>query len=120
MRIVSVRATGNALFVECEGFFGIGSRGTPSATLIVETCRGWIQSHPDRDITHLCVDFRKVDYTWGDGPAALGASAYKLGIRNVTIRPGRENKDALKEVISALGMEQIVYVPDPSHCQVGE
>ena len=80
MEILGLSYRDGVLEVICSGRYGVGSEGNPSGRLVATSIEGWMADHPDQPVSRVTVDYRKVDYSWGDGPIWSVIPLFRRGV----------------------------------------
>jgi len=104
MQIDSIEYHDHLLRATCSGVFGIGSQGQPSATLLRESIEEWMLSHPTDRVDHMVIDYTKVEYEWGDGPASSMISFIKGGVNKVRLVANHRNLLPLRNLFTENGL----------------
>jgi hypothetical protein len=115
IRVDAIRDENGALEAVCSGDWGIGSQGTPSARLAMESIDAWLAAHPQAAVREIRLDLRDVDYEWGDGPAWLFQLFRHRGFR-FALRAGPRSLKGLRSLVDAFGLsaELTVFADEDS------
>ena len=102
MKIDKTHIEDTTLTIVCSGKFGIGSQGNPSAHLIYVEIKSFLDDN-DLKITQIEIDFRRVEYEWGDGPlsAIMPFMSKNLQIKFLA---SQENSKSLHSLFEQSGM----------------
>lgn len=93
MQILERTFSNEALCIRCSGVFGIGSHGIPSGKLLQQALEAELRVS-GRTTRRVVVDFRQVEYEWGDGPAWAVLPALRRGA-SVIFLVDSENREPL-------------------------
>src|SRR5262245_45572842 len=97
--VLSYSPETQVLMVKCSGRFAMGSAGVSEPLL--PAVKRWIVSHADSRVTEIVVDFREVEYSWGDGPVSSMVSLLHHGVSRFRFLASPSNQDALTSLIKA-------------------
>jgi hypothetical protein len=92
------------LHVRCAGEFGIGSGGNVSGALLTRSIQQWIAGHGSERVSEIELDFRKVNYQWGDGPVSAVVQFLRDGVTRFRILASPSNEAALKSLLETCNM----------------
>lgn len=105
MEIVKSELIRSRLCICCSGVFGIGSNGNPSGCKIQNAIERFINEQPC-PVSDIAIDFTKVEYEWGDGPAWAIMSALQQGLK-VKYITNVSNHEAISNLIEVSGLNAI-------------
>ena len=88
------------LVVRCSGFFGRGSEGAGDGQRLRSSIKRWARDHPDAAASRLVIDFREVDYMWGDWPISALIHLIQEGqVTEIRYLASPDNHQALKGLV---------------------
>ena len=100
MRINSICYEDQIMTICCSGEFGIGSQGQQSADLLFDRLIRWMDDHSDKHVKMIDLDFRNVDYKWGDGPiSAMVPMVTRHSVSSIRIIANARNSRSLHDLI---------------------
>ena len=108
MKVDLIQISDSVLSVVCSGPFGIGSEGNSSGELIKGAIEQWVEAHPADQIEQVDLDFRKVEYSWGDGPVSSLVYLFRKGIKQVRFFASEQNQDSLESLVVSSGLPGFV------------
>ncbi len=88
MRVESIQGAAGVLSVRCTGTIGIGTESTASMRPLSQAIIDWRREHYDEAVREIEVDFRDVDYRWGDAPVACFVPFLRDGVEKVRFLGG--------------------------------
>ena len=100
MRVESIHYVDGLLNVRCTGTIGIGTESTVSMRPVGDAVAGWLREHRDEAVREIEVDFREVDYRWGDAPVACFIPFLRDGVQAVRFLAGASSAPALESLIA--------------------
>jgi hypothetical protein len=114
--MITAEATlrGSCLRVDCTGPWEYDSRGTRCGYLLRDAIRRGVDEATTA-ITEIVIDFTKVDYLGGDGPAWSVLGKTTRGVK-ITYLVGGPSGQLLRELLAVTHLDQIidmVVVDDP-------
>ena len=114
MRVENLAYDSGVLRATCSGEWDAGSDGNPSCQLLTETIQCWLDEHPQQRVSMIEVDYRDVDYTWGDGPVSSLVPFLQRDIKSFRLLPSPANRDALLSLVqsSSLPWFEVTDAPD--------
>ena len=90
------------LTVRCSGFFGRGSEGAGDGGKLRSSIDSWLDGNPATQAKQIVIDFRDVDYVWGDWPVSAVLPIVKQrGILEIRYLASPDNRQALEGLIEA-------------------
>jgi hypothetical protein len=104
MQIDGIRYESRTLQLKCSGAYGVGYDAVVSARLLTKAIQDWIADHPESPVTAAEVDYRAVDYSYGDGPVTAMIALWPLGITQFRLVANSKNCDSLKGLLESINM----------------
>lgn len=101
MRIEAINGSDGVLTVRCAGVIGIGSKSSRSMRPVRDAVTGWMDEHPDQAVCEVVLDFRYVDYRWGDAPVSSLLPLLTRGVRRFHFVASDRNAPALESLLSS-------------------
>jgi len=108
MKIDKTIINGSTLSIICSGRFGIGSEGNSSAQLIRNELESAIHN-TDNKITEIEIDFRMVEYEWGDGPITAIMSVINPDLK-IKYLANEQNTQPLNNLLSQSGLQKLFTI----------
>ena len=99
MRVNGISFGSEVLRAECSGQWGIGSEGNSSCQLLTAAIERWMEDHPAHHVSTIEVDYRAVDFRWGDGPVSSLVPFFGQRIESFRLVASPANKEALLRLI---------------------
>ena len=104
MKIDKTKIKGSTLSIICSGRFGIGSEGNSSAQSIHNELESAIHN-ADIKITEIEIDFRMVEYEWGDGPVTAIMSIINSDLK-IKYLANEQNAQPLNDLFYQSGLQK--------------
>ena len=101
MRVESIQGVEGVLSVRCTGTVGIGTESTFSMRPLGDAIATWRREHPGEAVREVEVDFREVDYLWGDAPVACLIPFLRNGVQSIRLLAGANSASALESLLAA-------------------
>ena len=104
MRVALTQAADGVLRVCCTGTVGIGTESTASMQPVSQAIHDWMHEHRGETVREIEVDFRDVDYRWGDAPVACFVPFLRDGVQQFRFLAGASSGPALESLFAAVRM----------------
>ena len=104
MRVESIDVAEDLLRVRCSGTVAIGTESIASMRPVADALTAWMSEHPDHPVRVISVDFREVDYRWGDAPVSSLLPFVRQGVQQFVYLASRKSAPALETLISIANM----------------
>lgn len=101
MRVETIEASEGLLRVRCSGIVGVGTESVASVRPVTDAVADWITEHPGQAVQEIVMDFRDVDYRWGDAPVSGLMPLLLRGVRRVHYIASVRNASALESLLGA-------------------
>ncbi len=99
---------GSYLQVNCTGTWGFDSQGAQCGDLLRDTIQHGM-NEATIAVTDVWIDFIKVTYLGGDGPARAVVPSARMGVK-LTYLVGEPSRQALQILLAVTHMDQFINV----------
>jgi hypothetical protein len=104
IRVVLTQPAEGVLRVRCAGTVGIGTESTASMRPVGQAITEWMHEHGGETVREIEVDFRDVDYRWGDAPIACFVPFLRNGVQQFRFLAGATSGQALESLFAGAKM----------------
>jgi hypothetical protein len=104
LRVGSIECAAGVLRVRCKGTIGIGTESVASMEPLSEALEVWMRENPDHAVREIIVDFRDVDYRWGDAPISCLLPFLVTGVQRVHYVASASSAPALEDLLRTAAM----------------
>ena len=104
MRVESIEYADGVLRVRCSGTIGTGTESVASMEPLSEALNGWMREHANHPVKEIIVDFRDVDYRWGDAPISCLLPFLRKGVQRVHYVASARSAPALQNLLRMAAM----------------
>jgi hypothetical protein len=108
IEVKNAQSDASVLRLVCSGIHGTGSGGNESATRITQAVSSALAASGVAP-AELELDFRAVEYEWGDGPVS-SIVPFMDRFQKVRIVSSPQNVAALKGLVEASGFAELIAI----------